>query len=252
MVGGLIMVNNDLLEEIINGYNDGYDMESSLCSWIDEDIFILFDEFLSKGIVLTDEEKKELLNQMASINPSFFNDRINILYLKLINLYNKNQRVNGDNQELYYLVDHFSPKSTDTSIISKQLQELLKNKDFKSYIETNFNYESVLTPYSVARNQAKTNTNDTADSETFTEISDTLDKVIKQYNDEDYVYEMIEDNRKGDFAKLISKLNINMLARVYCEVNGNEFTKDEKEILSSELSQTQKSTLSDAISGRKK
>ena len=104
----------------------------------------------------------------------------------------------------------------------------------------------------MARNQAKTNTNDTADSETFTEISDTLDKVIKQYNDKDYVYEMIEDNRKGDFAKLISKLNINMLARVYCEVNGNEFTKDEKEILSSELSQTQKSTLSDAISGRKK
>lgn len=250
------MANNELLEEIIDGYNDGYDMDGSLCSWINRDIFRLFDKFMSKEIVLTDEEKKELLNQMASINPSFFNDRINIIFLKLTNLYNKNLRVNGENQELYYLVDHFSPKSTDISTISKQLQELFLNKYFRSYIETNFNYKSVLTPYIEARSQVKTSTNDTVDSEVLAEITDILDTIIGVYDNEVNVYDMIEDNRMYDYkySEMIPKPNIdiNMLARVYCEVNGNEFTKDEKEILSSELSQTQKSILSDAISGRKK
>ena len=102
-------------------------------------------------------------------------------------------------------------------------------------------------------NQLKANPNDNnnIDKETFNEILDILNKVIKIYND-DYVYKMIEDNRKDDFVELISRININMLAKVYCEVNGSEFTNDEKEILSSELSQAEKSTLSDAISGRKK
>lgn len=246
MEGGLVMDNNDLLKEIIDGIDDGYDMEGSLASWIDEDIFELFDEFLSKGIILSDDEKKELLNKMVSNNSEFFNDKINILFLKLMNLYNKNQRVNGENQDLYYLVERFLPVQADLSKVSKQIQELV-NIDFRSYIENNFSYESVLNPYVDAKNQSKSN----LDDETLAEASNILGDVLERYND-DYVYGMIEDNRKEDFEELVSRFNINMLAEVYCDVNGNEFTIEERNILSNELSQMDKSTLFSTISGKKK
>ena len=38
----IVMYENELLQDIINGINDNYDMSGSISQWIDEDIFFFF------------------------------------------------------------------------------------------------------------------------------------------------------------------------------------------------------------------
>ena len=152
MEEGEIMFENKILRKVVNGINDGYDMFSSVSQWIDEDIFELFDGLLSKGIELSVGEKDMLLIRLISTDSKFLMD--NIIYLKLLNLYNKVTRTSGENQELYCLVNRVSPNDNDLASVVKHMQDFIKEKDLKSFVEETFNYD-VLLPYKKAREDAK-------------------------------------------------------------------------------------------------
>lgn len=259
--------NNELLDEIIDRAVDSdEDYDENIFLDIEDDVYRdvskLFDKLLVSGKVLPLEKKKELLNKMLNVNSSFFDDEMNILFLKLLNIYNKNLQAKGKakdqtfNQDLYYIVDYFYPSSTVVSAISKQLQEELS----KTKLEVSVDYDSILTPYIEARNQAKarmseltddddelTDDDERTDSEVLAAVINILDRVI----DYDYL-EVLFDNNKGWFEDLISKADINMLAKIYCEVHGNGFTQEEKQILFNELSETEMAILSATISGKKR
>lgn len=60
--GEIMLKGKEILKDVVSGIKEGYDMYSSVSEWIDEEVFELFDELLSKGIDLDLKEKKLLLN----------------------------------------------------------------------------------------------------------------------------------------------------------------------------------------------
>ena len=228
---GEIMFENKILRKVVNGINDGYDMFSSVSQWIDEDIFELFDGLLSKGIELSVGEKDMLLIRLISTDSKFLMD--NIIYLKLLNLYNKVARTSGENQELYCLVNRVSPNDNDLASVVKHMQDFIKEKDLKSFVEETFNYD-VLLPYKKAREDAKlalVTLTETDDEETLKEALKVLDSVLTIYEDREYIVGIIVDNRKEAYCNAIEKFGIDSLAKIFCEVNGGKLTNVEKLIL---------------------
>ena len=218
------MFENKILGKVVNGINDGYDMFSSVSQWIDEDIFELFDGLLSKGIELSVGEKDMLLIRLISTDSKFLMD--NIIYLKLLNLYNKVARTSGENQELYCLVNRVSPNDNDLASVVKHMQDFIKEKD-------TFNYD-VLLPYKKAREDAKlalVTLTETDDEETLKEALEVLDSVLTIYEDREYMVGIIVDNRKEAYCNAIEKFGIDSLAEIFCEVNGGKLTNVEKLIL---------------------
>ena len=246
------MYENELLQDIINGINDNYDMSGSISQWIDEDIFQFFDELLSNGIKLDESEKRQLLSKLANINPTFFTDKSNIIYLKLVNLYGKISQISGENQELYYITDRFLPNSKNATDIIKQMHDIIREKDFRSFVVKQFNYDSILLPYKNARENAEFALKNTTDDDTLTEAIEALDSSLNTYSNKEYVTDMIVDNRQEDYHDVIEKMGIDSLARIYCEINGGTFTAEEKMILKNELSQEQQDVLYDVASGKKR
>lgn len=227
-------------------------MDSSIVYWADEDIFSQFDVLLSNGIIIDKEKKKELLSKLFKSNPDFFNDKFNIIYLKLINLYSKIVKKNGENSELYYITDRFLPNNNELLIITKQLRVAMKDLNFRTFIENNFDYTSILLPYKEALKYAS-DLSQTDKSDNLSEAIEILNHFLTLYEKDNYVYDMIEDNRSEKFNSKVEELDIETLASIYCEINGNDFTDEEKKILSSELSELQKNTLETATNvGRKK
>lgn len=246
------MDESKILQEIIDGINDEYDMIASVSEWIDEDIFKLFDELLSKGINIEEKEKKELLTKLTNLDSTFFNDKFNIIYLKLVNLYNKISQTSGESKELYYIIDRFLPNSKDVASIIEKMQEIIKANGFRSFIEKQFHYDSVLLPYKEARDSVKNDSNSSIDSDALTEAIEVLDSSLSTYGNKEYIVDIIEENRKDDYYDAIGKLGIDTLAAIYCEINGSAFTDEEIRLLAGELPQVQQNTLSYVVNAKKR
>lgn len=232
MEEGEIMFKSEILGEVIEGINEGYDMYSSVSEWIDDEVFELFDELLSKGIDLNLRDKKLLLNKLLVTDQKFFCDDFNIIYLKLLDQYNRDTRTSGENQERYCVVDRFSPSDGDLSSVVKHMQNVIKEKELRSFVEETFNYD-VLLPYKKARDEAKVALETTAeidDEETLKEALEVLEEILAVY-DKEYIFSMLEDCRQGEYVEAIEKLGIDSLARIYCEVNGRDFSNTEKMVL---------------------
>lgn len=225
----------EILKDVVSGIKEGYDMYSSVSEWIDEEVFELFDELLSKGIDLDLKEKKLLLNRLLVTDKKFFDDDFNIIYLKLLNRYVRATRTSGENQERYYVVDRFSPSEGDIASVVKHMQYVIKEKEFRSFVDEHFNYDDILLPYKEARDEAKlalkTSTEIDA-NDALEEALEVLDEILSMY-DKEYIVSMLEDcrQRQKEYDEAIEKLGIASLARIYCEVNGDKFNSTEKSIL---------------------
>lgn len=227
------MRKSELLGEVMEGINEGYDMYSSVLKWLDDEVFELFDGLLSKGIELNLKDKKLLLNKLFVTDQKFFEDDFNIIYLKLLDQYIRSIRTSGENQKRYYVVDRFSPSDGDIASVVKHMQDFIKEKDLKSFVEETFNYDALL-PYKKAREDAKlalVTLTETDDEETLKEALEVLDSVLTIYEDREYIVGIIVDNRKEAYCNAIEKFGIDSLAKIFCEVNGGKLTNVEKLIL---------------------
>lgn len=231
--GEIMLKGKEILKDVVSGIKEGYDMYSSVSEWIDEEVFELFDELLSKGIDLELKEKKLLLNRLLVTDKKFFDDDFNIIYLKLLNRYVRATRTSGENQERYYVVDRFSPSEGDIASVVKHMQYVIKEKEFRSFVDEHFNYDDILLPYKEARDEAKlalkTSTEIDA-NDALEEALEVLDEILSMY-DKEYIVSMLEDCRQKEYDEAIEKLGIASLARIYCEVNGDNFNSTEKSIL---------------------
>ena len=226
------MRKSELLGEVMEGINEGYDMYSSVLKWLDDEVFELFDGLLSKGIELNLNDKKLLLNKLFVTDQKFFEDDFNIIYLKLLDQYIRSIRTSGENQKRYYVVDRFSPSDGDIASVVKHMQNVIKEKELRSFIEESFNYD-VLLPYKKARDEAKLALETSAEidsNDTLEEALEVLDEILSIY-DKEYIVSMLEDCRKKEYDEAIEKLGIASLARIYCEVNGGDFSNTEKRVL---------------------
>ena len=214
------MRKSELLGEVMEGINEGYDMYSSVLKWLDDEVFELFDGLLSKGIELNLKDKKLLLNKLFVTDQKFFEDDFNIIYLKLLDQYIRSIRTSGENQKRYYVVDRFSPSDGDIASVVKHMQNVIKEKELRSFIEESFNYD-VLLPYKKARDEAKLALETSAEidsNDTLEEALEVLDEILSIY-DKEYIVSMLEDCRQKEYDEAIEKLGIASLARIYCEVN---------------------------------
>lgn len=226
------MRKSELLGEVMEGINEGYDMYSSVLKWLDDEVFELFDGLLSKGIELNLKDKKLLLNKLFVTDQKFFEDDFNIIYLKLLDQYIRSIRTSGENQKRYYVVDRFSPSDGDIASVVKHMQNVIKEKELRSFIEESFNYD-VLLPYKKARDEAKLALETSAEidsNDTLEEALEVLDEILSIY-DKEYIVSMLEDCRQKEYDEAIEKLGIASLARIYCEVNGGDFSNTEKRVL---------------------
>lgn len=226
------MRKSELLGEVMEGINEGYDMYSSVLKWLDDEVFELFDGLLSKGIELNLNDKKLLLNKLFVTDQKFFEDDFNIIYLKLLDQYIRSIRTSGENQKRYYVVDRFSPSDGDIASVVKHMQNVIKEKELRSFIEESFNYD-VLLPYKKARDEAKLALETSAEidsNDTLEEALEVLDEILSIY-DKEYIVSMLEDCRQKEYDEAIEKLGIASLARIYCEVNGGDFSNTEKRVL---------------------
>lgn len=226
------MRKSELLGEVMEGINEGYDMYSSVLKWLDDEVFELFDGLLSKGIELNLNDKKLLLNKLFVTDQKFFEDDFNIIYLKLLDQYIRSIRTSGENQKRYYVVDRFSPSDGDIASVVKHMQNVIKEKELRSFIEESFNYD-VLLPYKKARDEAKLALETSAEidsNDTLEEALEVLDEILSIY-DKEYIVSMLEDCRQKEYDEAIEKLGIASLAKIYCEVNGGDFSNTEKRVL---------------------
>ena len=216
----------------MEGINEGYDMYSSVLKWLDDEVFELFDGLLSKGIELNLKDKKLLLNKLFVTDQKFFEDDFNIIYLKLLDQYIRSIRTSGENQKRYYVVDRFSPSDGDIASVVKHMKNVIREKELRRFIEEVFNYD-VLLPYKKARDEAKLALETSAEidsNDTLEEALEVLDEILSIY-DKEYIVSMLEDCRQKEYDEAIEKLGIASLARIYCEVNGGDFSNTEKRVL---------------------
>lgn len=226
------MRKSELLGEVMEGINEGYDMYSSVLKRLDDEVFELFDGLLSKGIELNLNDKKLLLNKLFVTDQKFFKDDFNIIYLKLLDQYIRSIRKSGENQKSYYVVDRFSPSDGDIASVVKHMQNVIKEKELRSFVEESFNYD-VLLPYKKARDEAKLALETSAEidsNDTLEEALEVLDEILSIY-DKEYIVSMLEDCRQKEYDEAIEKLGIASLAKIYCEVNGGDFSNTEKRVL---------------------
>ena len=195
------------------------------------------------------------METLVEMCPEFFADKSNIIYLKLSNLYNMFLSKGEENQELYYIVDRFSPAQGELNKVNNVLNTIIKryvNKDmFKNFISENSIYFDAMDEYISANEYGKKQVEENEDDELVVEASDILNTAIDLYS-EDYVIGMVSDNRFRNFVEEIFSSKSVSLSMLFSLVYGNEFTQEEKIIISSELDEVQQELLSTTVAGRSK
>lgn len=247
----------ELFSNVLDGIEDGYDMVGSVHSWMDDSIFDLFDKVFEekKDKILDDTMKKKIMETLVEMCPRFFADKSNIIYLKLSNLYDMFLSKGKENQELYYIVDRFSPDQDELNKVNNVLDTIVKrfvNKNiFESFFQENSIYANAMDEYLLANEYGKKQVLENPEDDSIIEASEALNNSLDLYTD-DYVYAMVEQNRLKDFLDQIVSLKSISLLMLFSLVYGNEFTQEEKIIISSELDEVQQELLSTTIAGRSK
>lgn len=254
----------ELFTEILEKRVDFYDISS----WIDEDLFTVYKNCFSskKDNLINKKMLEKILNYLIEKSPNFFNDMSNKIFLKLFYLYEMNMKKNGEDQELYYIVDRFG--SSEKSI--NEIIELLKEKSFLMELFTEFIkeqkiYDESMSDYIFANmfGQYLVEQLDSgekiydgedslyADSDLVREASDDLNKAVKLHT-EDYALEVLRDEFEYFENYFCGIFNVSFIALLYTSVYGKKFTHSEKLFMANELDETQQELLSNVVGGRNK
>lgn len=199
--------------------------------------------------------KKEIMKILIEMCSGFFSDKSNIIYLKLSNLYDMFLNKGEENQELYYIVDRFSPDQDELNKVNNILDTIVKrfaNKDmFENFFQENSIYTNAMNEYLLANEYGKKQALENPEDDLIRESSEALNNSLDLYT-EDYVIGMVKDNRFNNFVEEVAILKSISLPTLFSLVYGNEFTQDEKTIISSELDEVQQELLSSTITVRSK
>lgn len=269
----------ELFHDILKTEKDGMDGLGSVRSWIDADLFEYFDIIFDnkKESIVGEDLKKQILDTLIKECPDFFSDKINIIYLKLLNLYEKYIKKHGENQELYYIMDRFSPSQKSLNDVNKKLDDIISRTFGESFLAKFIKEEDLhkdvmgkyflvdhLGKFLVAENKKKEELDedyiddeDRENDSLFNDeylvesVSEILDETMNLYT-EDYVIDMISDNRIDDFVEVIRHLDCLSLPSLFCNVYGNSLNFEEKNIITSELDFSQKETFAAIVEGKKR
>ena len=245
----------ELFSNVLDGVEDGYDMEESVQSWMDDSIFSLFDKTFEekKEKIIDDNLKKKIMETLVEMCPGFFADKSNIIYLKLSNLYDMFLSKGEENQELYYIVDRFSPDQDELNKVNNVLDTIVKRFVNKDMFENFFQeiYANAMNEYLLANKYGKKQALENPEDDSIREASEALNNSLDLYT-EDYVYAMVEQNRLKDFVGEIVGLKGVSLPVLFSLIYGSELSREEKIIISSELDEVQQDLLSSTIAGRSK
>lgn len=234
----------DLFEEIVQGLQEGYDMESSVKDWINDSVIELFDSELAKNPNIVDPEvRKTVYQRILEECPTFFTDPRNTAYLKLWHLYERNCKKNGENQDFYYITDCLAPSDKEYNPVTNRFDQIKNEeinvgqlKEFYQDEVEEFALEEYYDALDYGENIPHKNKN-----------QKNAVKILSESLDETYIFECFLRQRETEYYKKARGFS---LATLYCSINGNSFTIEERTVIAGELSQTQ-NILLDQMTGRK-
>ena len=223
-----------LFEDIVSGVKEREAMDSTVLDWFYDSIVEQFDIVLSDSNKLIKKETlKKIYHRILEECPTFFKDNRNTAYLKLAHLYEIYRKKNGENQELYYVTDRLAPSTLEynnvTTHFSKIKKEEIGKDDLIVFYNSNYIYESAQQEYIDALDYGEKLP---SQNQNIKEAISILYAVIENLDDLD----MIVERRSEEYYQKAQGFS---LASLYCYINGNSFTIEERNAIGAELSQVQ-------------
>lgn len=237
-------IENDLFEEVVQGLQEGYDMESSVKDWINDSVIELFDSELAKNPNIVDPEvKKKIYQRILEECPTFFTEPRNTAYLKLWHLYEINCKKNGENQDFYYITDRLVPNDKEYNHVTNRFDQI-KNEEI-NIGQLNEFYQDEVEEYALEEYYEALDYGESIPTQNKNQKNAV--KILSESLDEIYIFDRFLSQRETEYYKKARGFS---LATLYCSINGNSFTMEERTVIAGELSQTQ-NILLDQMTGRK-